>query len=185
MDSMSYRNNRPAARQSEAESAAPAAAPQPVSAPAPASRTKHSSHAAPKRKKPMLLVGVILAIVLLAAAAWFFLGKNMGPAAAIDGSKYQAVFFTNGQVYFGKLSAMNRENLSLKNVFYLKNKDGTTADSSAQTDLSNVELVKLGTEIHGPEDEMIIERGQVLFYENLKSDGKVSQAISNFQNKGN
>ena len=40
---------------------------------------------------------------------------------------------------------------------------------------------KLGQEIHGPEDEMIISKDHVLFYENLKSDGKVSQSIEQYK----
>ena len=38
-------------------------------------------------------------------------------------------------------------------------------------------LTKLGGEIHGPEDKMIVNRQQVLFIENLKPDSKVVQLI--------
>jgi hypothetical protein len=43
--------------------------------------------------------------------------------------------------------------------------------------------VKLGNELHGPEDEMTIEKAQVLYWENLKPSGKVSEAISSYQSK--
>ncbi len=43
------------------------------------------------------------------------------------------------------------------------------------------QLIKLGEEVHGPEDAMIINRDQVLFYENLKPGGKVSQLIQNYK----
>jgi hypothetical protein len=39
-------------------------------------------------------------------------------------------------------------------------------------------LTKLGGEIHGPEDLMVINRSQILFVENLKPSGEVSKAIS-------
>jgi hypothetical protein len=39
--------------------------------------------------------------------------------------------------------------------------------------------VKLGNEIHGPEQEMQISSSQVIFWENLKNDGKVVDAIKN------
>jgi len=42
--------------------------------------------------------------------------------------------------------------------------------------------VKLGSEIHGPEDLMIINRAQILFVENLKPSGRVSQAIRSSPN---
>jgi ABC-type Zn uptake system ZnuABC Zn-binding protein ZnuA len=43
-----------------------------------------------------------------------------------------------------------------------------------------VQLIKLGSEVHGPEDAMMIAKAQVLFYENLKPDGKVAQSISKY-----
>lgn len=79
---------------------------------------------------------------------------------------YQAVFLTNGQVYFGKVEAYNTDHLILGNVYYLKD------DSS--TDLN---LVKLGDELHGPKDPMIIKQQQLLFLENLKSDSQVISKI--------
>lgn len=46
------------------------------------------------------------------------------------------------------------------------------------TDQRNVQLIKLGQEVHGPEDEMILSKDQVLFIENLKPDGKVAKTIA-------
>ena len=77
--------------------------------------------------------------------------------------------------------------MKMTDIFYLQNQGSTNAraDSSnpqeASSDQNNVQLVKLGKEIHGPEDEMIISRDQVLFYENLKTDGKVAQSIEKYK----
>ena len=182
MDNVSYRNNRPAPQRSEST---PTPAPQPA-APAPSThheRARHSQHPkSPKRK--FVLAGIILAVVLLALAGWFLFGRT-STASTIDSSKYQAVFFTNGQVYFGKLTAVNGEYMRLNNVYYLQNKTEKTEDATPQSanaqDSSDVELIKLGNEIHGPEDEMLIAKEQVLFFENLKPAGTVSQTITNFQ----
>lgn len=180
MDSMSYRNNRPAQRPTEAEQPAPAAH---QAQPAQAARVKRAPEAS-KSKKPLFIVGLVIALVLVGLAAWFLLGKS-GAAGAIDDSKYQAVFFTNGQVYFGKLSQLNGDYMRLSNVYYLQNKEQTgdeaTPQSASKQDASNVELIKLGNEIHGPEDEMLVSKDQILFFENLKPAGTVSQTISNFQ----
>ena len=51
----------------------------------------------------------------------------------------------------------------------------TTSTSSTP---QQVQLVKLGNELHGPEDAMYINRQSVLFWENLKNDGKVAKAIA-------
>ena len=125
-----------------------------------------------------------LAVVLAGIGGWFvWSNMNSGPTG-IDSSKYQAVFFANGQSYFGKLQAFNGDYMKLKDVFYLKTQpnDKTAADNQATTDQnsSDLQLIKLGDEIHGPEDELVISKDQILYYVNLKSDGKVAQAIKKF-----
>ena len=127
----------------------------------------------------VLLLAIILAVFLLRPAP--AAGTGMG----IDSSKYQAVFFTNGQVYFGKLQAFSDQYLKLTDVFYLQTQQTEQDAKNLQktsTDQNNVQLTKLGAEIHGPQDEMIISKDQVLFYENLKSDGKVVTSINKFKN---
>ena len=44
-----------------------------------------------------------------------------------------------------------------------------------------MQLIKLGSEIHGPDDEMIINKDQVLFFENLKTDSTVAKSIASYQ----
>jgi hypothetical protein len=138
--------------------------------------------AAKRFKFPLLLV---IALLVLAIAGWaLFSQLNKNSGAAIDTGKYQAVFFTNGQVYFGKLSTQGDENLKLNDVFYLQTNAADAKDTNPQqtsSDQNNVQLIKLGEEIHGPEDEMIISKDQVLFYENLKVDGKVAKSIDEYK----
>ncbi len=140
-----------------------------------------------KSKKSIIVpIIVVIVIVVLVIAGLLIFSKTKNGGTGIDSGKYQAVFFTNGQVYFGKLSSQNDNYMKLTDIFYLqtqaseeegdsKNPQQTTNDQSG-----NVQLIKLGNEVHGPEDEMIISRDQVLFYENLKKDGKVSQKIDEF-----
>ena len=45
----------------------------------------------------------------------------------------------------------------------------------------NINLVKLGGEIHGPTDEMRINRDHILFVEDLKADSQVVTAIKSFK----
>lgn|GEM_PF-186792 len=137
---------------------------------------------APKRfKLPVLIIGGVIVVALL---GWLLWSGFQNSKTAIDSSKYQAVFFTNGQVYFGKLESFNGDYMKLQDVFYLqgqKTDDGESSNPQQEATNSNdVQLIKLGEEIHGPEDEMIISKEQVLFYENLKADGKVAQSIDQY-----
>lgn len=96
--------------------------------------------------------------------------------------EYQAVFLTNGQVYFGKLQNASGAYLELTDIYYLQVdssiQSGEEAEAAASD--SNVQLIKLGNELHGPQDEMQISTLQVLFWENLKADSRVSEAIANY-----
>lgn len=157
----------------------------PQSHPAPSTSSSRSKKPKSKRAKTIL---IIIAALLIAALIGFFVYRSSS-AQLIDTSKYQAVFFTNGQVYFGKLEQVDGGHLKLTKVFYLQTK---TDMSAKETDSKNpqetstssdVQLIKLGDEVHGPEDEMIINKEQVLFYENLKSDSKVSSSIEEYLNK--
>lgn len=123
-----------------------------------------------KRKLPIISLAVLV-VALLAGGAWYF--ATTGFSGQIN-SKYQAVFLTNGQVYFGKMQVVNDSYLKINNVYYIQNKNGT----AATTDANNIELVQLSKAVHGPKDEMVINRDQVLFFENLNEDGQAAKLIS-------
>jgi len=97
----------------------------------------------------------------------------------LDANAYQAVFLNGGQVYFGKITNINYSTMTLEHIYYLSN--GSFDKTTQQTSGTNVSLVKLGNELHKPQDKMIIERKNVTFWENLKSDGEVTKAITNYE----
>ncbi len=97
----------------------------------------------------------------------------------VNNDLYQAIFLTNQQTYFGKITQITKDDIKIENIFYLQT--GSVDKSGNLSSGSNMNLVKLGSEIHGPQDSMIIERKNVLFWENLKSDSQVSKAIDQYQ----
>jgi hypothetical protein len=134
--------------------------------------------------KFLALAAGILLVLMLAGGGWLLYRSSM--PAHIDTSKYQAVFFTNGQVYFGKLERLNGGYFKLNDIFYLQAQatQKTTSENPQATtnqSASDVQLIKLGSEIHGPDDEMIMNQDQVLFFENLKKDGKVTDSITKYK----
>lgn len=143
-------------------------------------KTKHKKGT---KKLITLSIGLVVVIAVIVLAILTLYRASVG--SLIDTSKYQAVFFTNGQVYFGKLATLSGNYMRLTDIFYLQTKttDSSNPQETTSSTSSDVELIKLGDEIHGPSDEMIINNDQVLFFENLKQDGKVAQSISAFQNK--
>ena len=138
-----------------------------------------------KMKRIVITVGIVVLLVIVSLGGWF--AYRSSTSAVIDGSKFQAVFFTNGQVYFGKLQTLNGNYMKLTNIFYLQAQTAAATDASknpqqtAAQATSDVKLIKLGSEVHGPNDEMVISTSQILFFENLKNDGKDAQSITTYQ----
>jgi hypothetical protein len=121
-------------------------------------------------------------ILAIAISGLLYIGKDK-EAKYVDTAKYQAVFLTNGQVYFGKVAGITNDYVNLGNIYYLNSQQQPDAAAKTTTQQTNFSLVKLGCELHGPADQMVINRDQVSFWENLKSDGKVAKAIQQFQSQ--
>lgn len=123
----------------------------------------------------IMLVGI--AVLIAGIAVMFTRGGDNTEHKFIDPSKYQAVFLNNGQVYFGHIQSLSGTYLRMTNIYYLtQNGDSSKA--------SNYTLVKLGCQqIHDPYDQMVINRDQVTFWENLQDDGKVASSIKQFQSQ--
>lgn len=123
---------------------------------------------------------LIVAVVLYTA----FIGKPTNEGKFVDTSKYQAVFLNGGQVYFGHIKTLNNRYLRVTDIWYLR--VNQTVQPNGQTQNSNPELVPLGCELHRPQNEMVINREQIIFWENLKddsSDATVPGAIKKYQSE--
>ena len=137
-----------------------------------------------------LLTAVIILLVIVFGVA---IARSRGLLGLSDGSiqkdsgsnisDYSAVFLTNGQVYFGKVYGHTDAGLDLRNIYYLQVNQQVQPDQKATatatpTPQPQVSLVKLGNELHGPNDRMQISSNQILFTESLKTDSKVVDAIN-------
>jgi len=125
-----------------------------------------------------LVTAVVIVIVVIVAVSW-----RMG-WFPLGGGKYQAVFLTNNQVYFGKLSSPKSDYPVLRDIFYLQvTQTLQPQDPSVPPPVGGqqIQLVKLGNELHGPMDEMKINKDQILFIEDLKLGSQVVQAIEAFK----
>lgn len=154
---------------------------QPVAAPV--GRPAHSGKKSKgKLQRAVSVLVVFLAALLIGAVAIFIATNGPKPEGDyVDGNKYQAVFLNGGQVYFGKIKTLNSEYLTVDNIYYLRVNEQVQPDGDAANQpQQDISLAKLGCELHGPEDRMVINREQVTFWENLKDDGQVAKAIAQF-----
>lgn len=156
------------------------------------------------------VLALVLAVVVLGVVIVYgviYTKDSTSKLVEVDDSKYYAVFLSNGQVYFGKLANYNTANPELSDIYYLQLAQSPQAGTEGQqqatenpegteeggeegqvleqpgqtTDDQGLTLIKLGEELHGPEDSMVINKEQVLFIEKLKDDGKVVKAIDDYK----
>lgn len=118
------------------------------------------------------ITSVVLSVVILAG---LFAAQKIRESneLQIDRAKYQAVYLTNGQMYFGQLQNTGGDYLYLKMPY---TPESTTGTAQEMVNASNV-LVRVKDKLWGPEDSLAIRADQVAFWQNLRSDSKVSTAI--------
>jgi hypothetical protein len=141
-----------------------------------------------KRMRRIWWAAGIAAVIILGGAGWYIVKPKMAQRGAseastvmVDAGGYQAVFLPGGQVYFGKL-AMSAEWLTLTDVYYLQSQRLQLGQEGQTPQVpGNFELVKLGTELHGPADEMYFPRTEVLYWQNLRTDSRVIRAIDEYK----
>ena len=153
----------------------------------------------------IFLAGILAAIMVLKSGILEFNpalttapAKTTKEAKESQASGYQAVFLTNDQVYFGKLVGYGTgATATLREVYYLRlsaalqesapltgsSRIKTNAAPSAPAPSSEMVLIKLGSEMHGPVDEIKFNSAQILFVEDLRGDSKIVQAIKDYQAK--
>ncbi len=124
------------------------------------------------------LMLILAAGLVLSLAALFAFGEGRNESSYIDSEKLQAVFLSDGQTYFGRIRSLNDRYLRLDTVFY--SLYGGKVQPDEHPGQGALSVFKLGCERHAPTDQMVINRQQVAYWENLKSDSPVITAINKY-----
>ena len=150
-------------------------------APAMAAPTVQSVAHKSSAKKYIIIVAIIFLLLTIFGATCLFFYKNKSvDLVGVNKNQYQALFLTNGQVYFGKLEKADSNTIKISDIYYLQVQQAVQPKDDEKQQ-NETQLVKLGEELHGPEDQMFIDRDQVIFWENLKDNGKVVEAIKSYK----
>jgi|SRR5579884_1579424 len=155
----------------------------PSAAPNVASPVNRRSHSKNDKWARFGVAGAVLAVVILLIGAILVVSSSNNVPSEnkyVDTAKLQAVFLNTGQVYFGNIKSLNNQYVVLTNIYYLQTSSNGSSSSSSNSN-NNVSLVKLGCELHQPYDQMVINRSQVTFWENLQDTGQVAKAVKAFQ----
>lgn len=126
---------------------------------------------APLRRAVGLAIAgvVVLAIVLGLVSQRDRIRVLLGgtEAAYVDETTYQSVVLVTNQAYFGKLR-VDGDVYVLTDVYAL---------STGGAESGPLQLVKRGGELNGPADPLVIPGRSVLFFENMRPDAPVMNAI--------
>ena len=122
-------------------------------------------------RRPFEWVVGFAAIVIAVALSVMAYESTRGRAVPELSTPYHAVALTNGQVFFGRIEALDTEYTVLRDVFYIQGRQNPDTKQVANV------LIKRGGEWHAP-DRMIINRQQVILIEPVKPDSQVAKLIA-------
>ena len=88
--------------------------------------------------------------------------------------EFWAVYLDSGQIFYGKKDKQNKNYVTMTNVFYYQ-----PGVRSAKAE--NIRIIKVGTEIHQPQDYIYINKQHIERQEQLSNDSKVVKAIEEYQ----
>ncbi|MSU75860.1 hypothetical protein EXS54_00050 [Patescibacteria group bacterium] len=128
-----------------------------------------------------LMAIAIATIVIAVVASVTVLGPQIGSKAP-KRKQYQAVFLTNGQVYFGKLRNLGGKYVSLQDVYTVQSQAAVQA--SASPGGASLALIKNDqNNLIKPESNITISSDSILFWENMQNDAEVVKKINDSSKK--
>jgi len=115
-----------------------------------------------------------LALVVVAASFafvqwWDFRLPSLGA------KRYQAVFLTSGQIYFGHYFDRLGSYARVDDVFYVQSAPQNPANPDAP---AQSKLIARGNEVHQPLPRILVAKDAILFVEDLKADSPVAQFMN-------
>lgn len=116
-----------------------------------------------------LLGKILLALVVFVGAFtyvewWDFVPPSLGVA------RYQAVFLSNGQTYFGHYVERLGPYAKIENAFYIQQ-----TPAANENEAPTSKIVRRGAELHEPEPFVLVPKSAILFVEDLRTDSSVAQ----------
>ena len=121
---------------------------------------------------PRLRNAAIAVVVVAASCAvvrWWDL-----TLPSIGRSSYQAVFLSNGQVFFGRYYDRIGPYVKIVSPYYIQS-SGSPSDPN---DPPQQRIVRRGDELHAPLPQMLVPRTSVLFVEDVADTSPVAQFIA-------
>jgi hypothetical protein len=141
-------------------------------------KKSNTSGKSPKLVVVWVVALLVLGLVIAAVAVMAMKSGESKEMSLVDKGTWQAVDIAVGganggdQIYFGKITNITSDYLTLEKVYYIP---------ANQTNSGTITLSQLVCQLDKPQDRMVVNREQLVYWENLQKDGKVVTTISDYQ----
>ena len=112
---------------------------------------------------------IVLAVAVFVGAFAFVEWWDFVPPS-VGGARYQAVFLSNGQTYFGHYVDRLGPYAKIENAFYIQQ-----TPAANENEAPTSKIVRRGNEFHNPEPFVLLPKTAILFVEDLRTDSSVAQ----------
>lgn len=131
-----------------------------------------------------------LALVLAVTQFWLY---GLRYSRVFSGEVWASVTLSNGQSYIGHLEQYGPQTVVLFDAYYLQAvtdatttegvTDTTAADAATETaePESNLQLISIADDLHKPFDYLIINRDQILYWQQLSQESPIVQTLAGQQ----
>lgn len=142
-----------------------------------------------KNKKFWIIILCIFALLNSLLVTFYQPLMQFGKKISFRQPTHWAVYFSNGQVYFGEIKKITPETIKLANVFYLEVSEvqSNQASQSFQIQPSPQKAYNLvkrgGANPLLTDNVLFINRSTVLFWEKLKPDSQAVKLIEGAQSQ--
>ena len=121
-----------------------------------------------RRRLPRIAVGIVVFLAIFLAVRWWdFALPSFGAA------RYQAIFLSNGQTYFGRYIDRIGPYVKIEKAYYIQTNQAQDESTPPES-----RLIKRGNELHQPLPFVLIPRSAILFVEDLRADSPVGQFMT-------
>ena len=112
----------------------------------------------------------IAVLILVIGALFLFVRWWDFAVPTLNSARYQAVFLSNGQTYFGRFTDRLGPYVKVEDAFYIQQSQPGDEDKPPES-----KLIRRGNELHQPAPAVLIPKSAILFVEDLRPDSAIAQ----------
>lgn len=124
-------------------------------------------------QKMVMFLSLTLLLIVSLGLGWLWMTSEI---RAVQRDTYQAVTLTNNQLYFGKITKISDQSVTLKDTYYIVVPTSSENKPSEVTDATVLRSIKKAA--YSPQDTVEIQRENVVYWQNLQKDSQVVKTIT-------